>query len=55
MSKKDELVSLDSIDYFKDNPNVDLTVLEESYHHYFPAEDYAYMIGGFNEMLSYLE
>ncbi len=55
MSKKDELVSLDSIKYFKNNPNVDVTVLEDSYHHHFPTEDYAYMIGGFNEMLSYLK
>ena len=55
MSKKDELVSIDSIKYFKDNPNVDVTVLEDSYHHYFTNEDYVYMIGGFNEMLAHLE
>ena len=55
MSKKDEFVSIDSIKYFKDNPNVDVTVLESSYHYFFTDEDYVYMIGGFNEVLATLE
>ncbi len=49
LSKKDDMVSVNSGKYFVDNPKVKVTVLEESLHLYFPDDEMQFLLDEFSE------
>lgn len=51
-SAEDELVSIKSKEYFEDNENITLTVLENSSHQCYSDEDYQTLLTSFSELFS---
>lgn len=52
LSKKDDMVSVQSYKYFESNQSVKLTILENSLHMYFEDDEMKFLINEFNEACS---